>query len=178
MVRNQRFDPPDKRSRFARPRPRAQQVGLVAMSGCVLLRRVLRENRLWFAGGRLDLRQEQRVQDLLPHERHRQAGGRRDIRSRHNLIGVHLSREVPREQEFAGKHVRFKLTPLACAVILNLLQADRRGFGRARRIDIAGATTTRHRVNSHVADLVADKQSAICVRSFVFRADGAALLVE
>ena len=61
MVRDQGLDPPNKRSGLAGPGTRAQQIGRITMACGVLLRWILRKNRFWFAGGRLDLRQEQRV---------------------------------------------------------------------------------------------------------------------
>ena len=76
-------------------------------------------------GGR---RQKYHIEDLLAHERHRQVELLGDAGGRQGLVDEHPPRQGSRKKERPRKHIGLQLPPLMGTVILNTLQADRRGF--------------------------------------------------
>lgn len=65
-----------------------------------------------------------------------------------------------------------------CAVVLDPLEADRRGLCRARRIDILRAACRRSGMDAFVPDLVGDDQSTLRGFANIFGENRAALIVE
>jgi len=87
------------------------------------------------------------------------------------------SRESAREHQLASEDVRLKLAALARAIVLDALQPDGRGFGRARSVDVRRGAACRAGMEPGVPDLVRNQQRPRRPVAVGFAADAAALIV-